>query len=309
MAFVVGVDAAQVRVVDGTDEVDAVPQRREVLGEPVAVRRVYAVAEVAAVGGRVAEGQDQDGGRCGPAEDGRRQQDGEGEAIGATPVSQSIADITAIIGKLRARNPSMTILVAQIIPTSVGSTNTRIEALNAEIAGLAYLSTAQSPVIIVDQYSGYDGQRDNQAGGTHPLTSGELKMAARWRASLIPLLDGSAPPGPPEYGPYAVPGRIEAENYAAGGYVDTTAGNTGSAYRYDDVDIEYAASEGSYAVGWVRDGESLTYTANVAGGGPFRLSARVASPYDGRRITLEVNGTVAAELRSRTPARSTPTRP
>ena len=46
----------------------------------------------------------------------------------------------------------MTILVAQIIPTSVGSTNTRIEALNREIAGLASLSTPQSPVVIVDQY-------------------------------------------------------------------------------------------------------------------------------------------------------------
>ena len=53
---------------------------------------------------------------------------------------------------------------------------------------------------------------------------------------------------------------------------------------------------GLYAVGWVRDGESLAYTANVIAGGPFTLTARMASPYDGRTIVLEVNGIVAASI-------------
>ena len=119
---------------------------------------------------------------------------------------------------LRARNPTMTILLARIIPTSVASTNTRIEALNREIAGLQSLSTPQSPVVIVDQYSGYNGQADNQVGGVHPLTSGEKKMAARWEGALLPVLDRVAPPEFIRYGPHAVPGRIEAEDYDVGGY-------------------------------------------------------------------------------------------
>ena len=196
---------------------------------------------------------------------------------------------------LRARNPSMTILLAQIIPTSVGSINTRIEALNREIAGLQSLSTAQSPVFVVDQYTGYDGVADNQDGGVHPLASGEKKMTARWEEVLCPVLDGVAPPIT-LYGPHAVPGRIEAEDYDAGGYVDTTPGNAGGAYRCDDVDIEYAASEGSYAVGWIRDGESLAYTVNVGTGGSFYLNARVASPNDGRAAVLAVDGTDRAVI-------------
>ncbi len=118
---------------------------------------------------------------------------GTNDVLEGVPAATTIADLQAIVGVLRARNPSMTILVAQIIPTSVGSTNTAIEALNREIAGLAALSTPQSPVVIVDQYSGYDGDADNQEGGVHPLTSGEKKMAARWEGALFPVLARGVP--------------------------------------------------------------------------------------------------------------------
>ncbi len=116
---------------------------------------------------------------------------GTNDAIYSVARDRTIADLQGIVGVLRARNPSMTILVAQIIPTSVASINTRIEALNREIAGLQALSTPQSPVVIVDQYSGYDGVADNQKGGVHPLTSGEKKMTAQWEIALVPVLAGS----------------------------------------------------------------------------------------------------------------------
>ncbi|MEN6342666.1 MAG: GDSL-type esterase/lipase family protein [Methanospirillum sp.] len=120
---------------------------------------------------------------------------GTNDADQAIPVDRTIADLTSIVGTLRARNPSMTILVAQIIPTSFASTNVRIEALNREIAHLSSLSTAQSPVVIVDQWSGYDGIADNQADGVHPLVSGERKMAAGWLDALRGIL-GSGGPAP-----------------------------------------------------------------------------------------------------------------
>jgi hypothetical protein len=96
----------------------------------------------------------------------------------------------------------------------------------------------------------------------------------------------------------ALPGHIEAENYAAGGegvgYHDTTPGNTGGQYRADDVDIQRcvdAASQPScYNVGWVRRGEWLAYTVDVADATSFVITARVATPYARRFFHLEVDG-------------------
>lgn len=118
---------------------------------------------------------------------------GTNDAVQGIPAGRTRSDLQGIVAVLRARNPSMTILVAQIIPTSVSSINTRIEALNGEIAGLSTLSTPQSQVIVVDQYAGYDGVADNQHGGVHPLTSGEQKMTSQWEIALIPVLARDIP--------------------------------------------------------------------------------------------------------------------
>ncbi len=88
-------------------------------------------------------------------------------------------------------------------------------------------------------------------------------------------------PGP---APFELPGTIQAEDYDAGGYVDTTPGNQGGAYRQDDVDIEAGAS--GYDVGWIRTGESLTYEVLVRQGGAYVMTARVASLNSGRTIAV-----------------------
>ena len=101
--------------------------------------------------------------------------------------------------------------------------------------------------------------------------------------------------GPTPYGPHTVPGRIEAENYDKGGegtaYHDTTPGNAGGAYRTDDVDIETAG--GTTNVGWIRNGEWLTYTVNVTVPGTYTMTAHVASPNSGRTFAVMVDGTPA----------------
>jgi hypothetical protein len=51
---------------------------------------------------------------------------------------------------------------------------------------------------------------------------------------------------------------IEAEDYNS--YYDTTAGNSGGAFRNDDVDIEYchdSSAYSSYNIGWIENGEWL----------------------------------------------------
>lgn len=105
--------------------------------------------------------------------------------------------------------------------------------------------------------------------------------------------NGSAP-----FGGIALtlPGTIEAENFDAGSagvaYHDTTAGNTGGAYRSTNVDIGAATDTGGgYRLGWVDAGEWLNYTVNVEAAGTYAIDVRVASNGAGGTFHLEVNGT------------------
>lgn len=94
---------------------------------------------------------------------------------------------------------------------------------------------------------------------------------------------------------FAIPGRIEAENYREGGegsgYHDTTAGNSGRTYREDGVDIEIVQNDGGgYAVGWVAAGEWLAYDIVVGTTGTYRITARVSTPAANGRYWLELDG-------------------
>lgn len=93
--------------------------------------------------------------------------------------------------------------------------------------------------------------------------------------------------------PHAVPGQIESEDYDAGypgeAYFDTDAGNNGSAYRTDDVDVQ-VCSEGGFNVGWLRNGEWLEYTVDVESAGDYLLEARVASQSTGGSFRIERDG-------------------
>lgn len=95
-------------------------------------------------------------------------------------------------------------------------------------------------------------------------------------------------------GPYAIPGRIEAENFDIGkdlGYYDLTVANQGNAYRTTTVDIEANTDGGAgYNVGWVQAGEWLSYKVNVAATGTYELKARVATTTAGKYFHIEMNG-------------------
>ena len=82
--------------------------------------------------------------------------------------------------------------------------------------------------------------------------------------------------------------RVEAEDYV--NYHDTTAGNTGGAYRDDDVDLETTTDiGGGFNVGWIADGEWLTYNVNLASSGLYQVVARVASAADHRLHHLDIS--------------------
>lgn len=93
---------------------------------------------------------------------------------------------------------------------------------------------------------------------------------------------------------HQVPGSIQAEDFDEGAYWDSTTGNSGHAYRATDVDIEWTTdSGGGFNVGWIAAGEWLEYTIHVSATGLYDLSARVASPYEGRSFRVLVDGTDA----------------
>ncbi|HEU4577660.1 MAG TPA: GDSL-type esterase/lipase family protein [Polyangiaceae bacterium] len=102
-----------------------------------------------------------------------------------------------VVKALRAANPKVVILVAQIIPMNVSDTTcagctcagcaTGVPALNALISSwAAQQSSAESPVRVVDQFDDYDAVADNR-DGVHPNELGSKKIADRWFAALQPL--------------------------------------------------------------------------------------------------------------------------
>ena len=128
---------------------------------------------------------------------------GTNDSFSATNTLQMIlAAYTTMVGQMRASNPNMKILVAQIIPmyTATGQCTDcyqRVIALNAAIPGWASnLSTAQSPIIVVDQWTGFDTTTDT-GDGIHPNDLGIQKIADRWYPALVAILGGPTPTAGP----------------------------------------------------------------------------------------------------------------
>jgi len=83
-------------------------------------------------------------------------------------------------------NPNVKILLAQLIPALGYESD--ISTLNSEIATLASnKNTGSSPVILVDQNSGFSASTDTY-DGLHPNGTGDSKMADRWYSALAPLI-------------------------------------------------------------------------------------------------------------------------
>jgi len=115
--------------------------------------------------------------------------------------NRSPATILAAYGKMvdqmRAQNPRTTVLVAQIIPmnpSNCAECGARVVALNQAIpAWAASKSTAESPVVVVDQFTGFNTATDT-GDGVHPNDAGIQKMSDRWYPALAAALNGTTPP-------------------------------------------------------------------------------------------------------------------
>jgi len=104
---------------------------------------------------------------------------GSNDMFQSNTISSTVTELETVIDILRADNPHTVIFLAQLIPTTLAS-NTAITNLNMEIPGIATRkSTSQSPIIIVDQNTGFDPVTDTY-DAIHPNGSGEAKMAQKW---------------------------------------------------------------------------------------------------------------------------------
>ncbi|HMP74158.1 MAG TPA: SGNH/GDSL hydrolase family protein [Kiritimatiellia bacterium] len=101
-------------------------------------------------------------------------------------VPDILADFEAMIGVLRQRNPSMVLLVAQLIPAS--GMEAQVAAFNEALVRLEGLSTEASPVVMVDQFSGFDVRRMTY-DGVHPNREGEERIAGRWLEVMAPFVE------------------------------------------------------------------------------------------------------------------------
>jgi lysophospholipase L1-like esterase len=115
------------------------------------------------------------------------------------PVQTILDAFTTLVNQMRVNNPSMKIVVAKIIPMgapSCADCAPRVVAFNDAIPAWASArSTAQSPIVVVDQWTGFSSATDTY-DGVHPNATGDQKMSDKWYPALTPFLTGgnSTPP-------------------------------------------------------------------------------------------------------------------
>ncbi len=115
---------------------------------------------------------------------------------GHIPLQDKITAYTTLVGQMRANNPNMKIIIAQIIPMDASGCTTcmgDVTAFNNALVGWAAgLNTAQSPITLVDQWSGFDVVADT-FDRVHPVTSGFIKMGDRFAPAVAQALGGGTP--------------------------------------------------------------------------------------------------------------------
>lgn len=105
-----------------------------------------------------------------------------------------LAAYSKLVDQMRASNPNMKILVAKIIPLNpngCADCPNRAVALNDAIPAWASgKSTLQSPIVVVDQWTGFNTATDT-GDGVHPNDAGIQKISDRW----FPALSAQLTPG------------------------------------------------------------------------------------------------------------------
>jgi lysophospholipase L1-like esterase len=155
---------------------------------------------------------------------------GTNDVWSARTPSQLLAAFSKLVDQMRASNPNMKILVAQIIPVAPGGCAEcprRTIEFNAAIPGwAASKSTTASPIVVVDQWTGFNPATDT-SDGVHPNDAGIVKLANKWYSPLTQFLsnDGGGDNGIIANGTYRITPRDspdKALDVAGHGTADNT---------------------------------------------------------------------------------------
>lgn len=237
-----------------------------------------------------------------------------------TAVTGSVASVKLrVFGKLETTGA--TGVLTEVFGTTTSWTETGIKwnnkpaATTAKLAGVTVAGTAggwyELDVTAYVQAERAAGRNVIGLVLINPTNSTPaVVFNSRQNASNKPqlLVTTSVTPPPPSQTPFggspiAVPGTIEAENFDNGGegvaYHDVTSANEGNnpGYRSSAVDLEIAGDTGGGAnVGWVKAGEWLEYTLNVATAGNYTFDARVAMLGQGGSFSVQVDGALVTSF-------------
>ena len=94
---------------------------------------------------------------------------------------------------MRESKRTMKILVAQIIPTrpsNCAQCGDRVVALNKAIPDwVMSKNSTESPIVVVDCWTGFDPPRDT-GDGVHPNNAGNEKLATAWYPAVVRAIQG-----------------------------------------------------------------------------------------------------------------------
>lgn len=177
-----------------------------------------------------------------------------------------LAAFSTLVNQMRANNSHMRILVAQITPMNPSGCSAcaqRVINFNAAIPGWASSkSTSQSPIVVVDQWTGYNDSTDT-IDGVHPNSSGNNKIASKWYPPLTNQINSINSGG-------GNPTPTPTPSGGGGTYYKIVNRNSGLA-----LDISGASkTNGGVAIQWPYSGGYNQQWKEVAVNGGYKLVNR-----------------------------------
>ncbi|MET9800261.1 cellulose binding domain-containing protein [Streptomyces sp. NPDC006368] len=150
------------------------------------------------------------------------------------PTSAILNSYTTLLNQMRADNPDVQLLIAQIPPMSPSGCADCADGVvglnNAIPAWASAHRTDRSPITVVDQWTGFDTAADT-TDGVHPNeTTGIRKLESRWYPALTAALRSGGGPGPgPGPGTGGCRVAVTTHSWNSGLTASVTVTNTGTA--------------------------------------------------------------------------------